>query len=260
MEQAAWAIDYGHGQSALGDIFKGVCLSANSLGRTWTRLGVCLLCRSLAGLKWLWAYICLSWLLCAVMNVPHHVPYTDWLMVYALQPHAPASAGIVVPECFSSPESHWQCPANMHAYQPPVYGCLHASQIWATSHLQQGIEMDNSIQKSLLRFMRSMLGVRTSTPSWNDLAEGVRGAATGADGMHVTHMLYADDLTLNANDPSTLQTMLNCLDVYAWKKHLMMISNHQNSQKWYTSTPRDPICLCSRLVECHWLIRSPSNI
>eukprot|EP00983_Pelagomonas_calceolata_P080369 1155117-Pelagomonas_calceolata.AAC.1 len=31
--------------------------------------------------------------------------------------------------------------------------------------------MDNSIQKWLLRFLRSMLGVRTSTPSWSMLRE-----------------------------------------------------------------------------------------
>eukprot|EP00983_Pelagomonas_calceolata_P061696 1146935-Pelagomonas_calceolata.AAC.1 len=46
---------------------------------------------------------------------------------------------------------------------------MYASQIWATSCLQQGIEMDNNIQKWLLRFSRSMLGVRTSTPSWSVL-------------------------------------------------------------------------------------------
>eukprot|EP00983_Pelagomonas_calceolata_P088012 1157096-Pelagomonas_calceolata.AAC.10 len=34
-------------------------------------------------------------------------------------------------------------------------------------------------------------------------------------------MLYADDLMLTANDPSTLQTMLNRLDVYAWKKLIL---------------------------------------
>eukprot|EP00983_Pelagomonas_calceolata_P039947 1137396-Pelagomonas_calceolata.AAC.1 len=45
---------------------------------------------------------------------------------------------------------------------------MYASQIWATPYLQHGIEMDNSIQKWLLR---SMLGVRTSTPSWSILRE-----------------------------------------------------------------------------------------
>mgnify|MGYP006273753757 FL=1 len=48
---------------------------------------------------------------------------------------------------------------------------MYSSQIWATSYLQQGHEMDNCIQKWLLRFLRSMLGVRTSTPSWSVLRE-----------------------------------------------------------------------------------------
>eukprot|EP00983_Pelagomonas_calceolata_P055075 1143968-Pelagomonas_calceolata.AAC.1 len=34
----------------------------------------------------------------------------------------------------------------------------------------------------------------------DDLAEGVQGAVTGTDGVHVTHMLYADDLTIAANE------------------------------------------------------------
>jgi hypothetical protein len=35
----------------------------------------------------------------------------------------------------------------------------------------------------------------------NDTAEGVTGAGTGTMGVHVSHMLYADDLALLANDP-----------------------------------------------------------
>jgi len=34
------------------------------------------------------------------------------------------------------------------------------------------------------------------------------------------HMLYADDLTLLANAPDAIQTMLNRLVVYAHSKHL----------------------------------------
>eukprot|EP00983_Pelagomonas_calceolata_P068124 1149770-Pelagomonas_calceolata.AAC.3 len=48
---------------------------------------------------------------------------------------------------------------------------MYKSQIWATSCLQQGIEMDNSVQKWLLRLLRSMLGVRISTLSWSILLE-----------------------------------------------------------------------------------------
>eukprot|EP00967_Tisochrysis_lutea_P139005 scaffold251772_cov21-Tisochrysis_lutea.AAC.1 len=40
----------------------------------------------------------------------------------------------------------------------------------------------------------------------DDLAEGVQNAITGTDGVHVTHMLYADDFTLTAYDPNALQT------------------------------------------------------
>eukprot|EP00983_Pelagomonas_calceolata_P133398 1161961-Pelagomonas_calceolata.AAC.7 len=58
----------------------------------------------------------------------------------------------------------------------------------------------------------------------DDLAEGVRGAVTGTDGVHVTHVLYADDLTLAANDPIVMQTMLNRLDHYAQRKHLRNIT------------------------------------
>eukprot|EP00983_Pelagomonas_calceolata_P065012 1148403-Pelagomonas_calceolata.AAC.2 len=54
----------------------------------------------------------------------------------------------------------------------------------------------------------------------DDLAEGVCGAVTGTDGVHVTHLLYADSLTLTANDPIAMQTMLNHLDRYARRKHL----------------------------------------
>eukprot|EP00983_Pelagomonas_calceolata_P030649 962219-Pelagomonas_calceolata.AAC.1 len=46
----------------------------------------------------------------------------------------------------------------------------------------------------------------------DDLAEGVCGAVTGTYGVHVTHLLYADDLSLTANDPNAMQTMLNRLD------------------------------------------------
>jgi len=35
----------------------------------------------------------------------------------------------------------------------------------------------------------------------DDIAEGVSGAITGTAGVHVSHMLYADDLTLLNNEP-----------------------------------------------------------
>jgi len=35
----------------------------------------------------------------------------------------------------------------------------------------------------------------------DDIAEGVSGAITGTAGVHISHMLYADDLTLLVNEP-----------------------------------------------------------
>jgi len=52
------------------------------------------------------------------------------------------------------------------------------------------------------------------------LAEGVQGAVTGSEDVRVTHMLYADDRTLQANAPDAMQTMLSRLGVYARSKHL----------------------------------------
>ena len=51
--------------------------------------------------------------------------------------------------------------------------------------------------------------------------------------MHVSHMLYADDLTLLTNEPRDMQIMLSRLAVYARNKHLIV-----NASKLCTSTPR----------------------
>jgi len=67
------------------------------------------------------------------------------------------------------------------------------------------------------------------------LSEGVRGALTGTPNFRVTHMLYADDLALTANDHDELQTMLNKLRVYAQQKALTV-----NAQK------SEVMCLNSR--------------
>ena len=52
--------------------------------------------------------------------------------------------------------------------------------------------------------------------------KGVQGAVTGMPGFCVTYMLYADDLTLTANDHCALQKMLDRLHVYAQRKHLII--------------------------------------
>jgi len=57
---------------------------------------------------------------------------------------------------------------------------------------------------------------------------GFMGAPTGTEGLKVTHMLYADDLTLTANDPVQLQKMLRRLETYAARKGLTV-----NVQKSY---------------------------
>ncbi len=52
------------------------------------------------------------------------------------------------------------------------------------------------------------------------IAEEVQGTVTGTEDVRVTHMLYADDMTLLAYAPDAMQTMLNRLVVYARSKHL----------------------------------------
>ena len=54
----------------------------------------------------------------------------------------------------------------------------------------------------------------------NDIA--VSGAVTGTAGVHVSHMLYADDLTLLTHEPRDMQIMLSRLAVYARNKHLIV--------------------------------------
>ena len=52
----------------------------------------------------------------------------------------------------------------------------------------------------------------------DSLAEGVQGAITGIPNFTVTHLLFADDLSLTSTDHNELQTMLNKLTVHAQKK------------------------------------------
>lgn len=89
----------------------------------------------------------------------------------------------------------------------------------------------------------------------DDLAEGVRGAVTGTDGVHVTHLLYADDLTLTANDPNAMQTMLNRLDRYARRKHLLIKTAKPEVVHFNLSGSNLPVFLAGY----HWPIKNPSS-
>ncbi len=43
---------------------------------------------------------------------------------------------------------------------------MYASQVWATPFLRQGKEMDNPLQKRLMRVLKRILMVKDTTPSW----------------------------------------------------------------------------------------------
>ena len=55
----------------------------------------------------------------------------------------------------------------------------------------------------------------------DEIAEGCPRRCHRHTGSSVTHMFYADDLTLMVNDLDAMQTMLNRLRWYAQRKHLI---------------------------------------
>ena len=61
----------------------------------------------------------------------------------------------------------------------------------------------------------------------NDIDNIAEGAITGIAGVHVSHMLYVDNLTLLTNEPRDMQIMLSRLAVFARNKHLIV--NTSNS-------------------------------
>ncbi len=72
------------------------------------------------------------------------------------------------------------------------------------------------------------------------IAQGVRGAVTGIADVYVTHMLYADNLSLaEINEPGQLQMMLDRLSAYALRKGLIVNTSksevvHFNSRRnWH---------------------------
>jgi len=54
------------------------------------------------------------------------------------------------------------------------------------------------------------------------IAWDVRGVVTGIADVCVTHMLYADDLSLTANEPGQLQKMFNRLSACVLRKGLIV--------------------------------------
>jgi len=59
---------------------------------------------------------------------------------------------------------------------------------------------------------------------------------TGVADVHVIHMLYADDLSLTANEPDLLQMILDRLSAYALRMGLIVNTSksevvHSNSQR-----------------------------
>ena len=75
----------------------------------------------------------------------------------------------------------------------------------------------------------------------DEIAEGVQGAVTGTPGSSVTHMLYADDLTLMSNDPDAMQTMLNRLHCMLRESTSLSILR---SLRWFISVFLVQMCIC----------------
>eukprot|EP00983_Pelagomonas_calceolata_P109663 1159581-Pelagomonas_calceolata.AAC.2 len=94
------------------------------------------------------------------------------------------------------------------------------------------LELPQHAMQNVSRFMLRAHILNVKTASWEDgispvcdrcsCGQMVQGAVTGTAEFYVTHMLYADDLTLMANVPVALQAMLNRLLAYAQRKHLII--------------------------------------
>ena len=85
----------------------------------------------------------------------------------------------------------------------------------------------------------------------DEIAEGVQGAVTGTTGSSVTHILYADDLTLMANDPDALQTMLRRLNWYAQRKHLIINTAKSEVVHFNSSGSNVPVFKIERVLLAH---------
>eukprot|EP00983_Pelagomonas_calceolata_P029413 921616-Pelagomonas_calceolata.AAC.3 len=60
--------------------------------------------------------VCLSWLLCTVINVLHHLPCTDWLTVVGSAAACLCQSRLCGSSALAVPSKHF-------AYQPTVCGC-----------------------------------------------------------------------------------------------------------------------------------------
>ena len=89
------------------------------------------------------------------------------------------------------------------------------------------------------------------------------GAITGTAGVHVSHMLYADDLTLLTNEPRDMQIMLSQLAVYVRNKHLI-VNNSKSEVVHFNSAGENVPVLCWHSECCYLRVkclragRSPS--
>ena len=83
------------------------------------------------------------------------------------------------------------------------------------------MELLNGIVDGTGMFRETLL--RFTSLMDDEFGTGFMGAVTDTEGLRVTHMLYADDLTLTANDPVQLQKMLRRLESYAARKRLAVI-------------------------------------
>ncbi len=73
------------------------------------------------------------------------------------------------------------------------------------------------------------------------IARDVRGAVTGIADVCVTHMLYADDLSLTSNEPGQLQMMLDRLSAYALRKELIVTTSKSEVVHLYSQHTRVPV-------------------
>ncbi len=76
------------------------------------------------------------------------------------------------------------------------------------------------------------------------IARDVHGAVTGVADVRVTYMLYADDLSLTANEPDQLQMMLDRLSACALRKGLIV----NTSKSEVVHTTHKGTCVHARRV------------